>query len=309
RKVLKSIKSLILPDNFYVEYLIVDNNSTNAWYECLNQELIGFPFHFIKEECQGLTFARKAGFQAAKGEYLICVDDDNQLDSNYLIRFESLIENFPNVGVWGPGFISVVFDDAAPKWVENYRGVFQEKSVKEICFGDEKKWMPYYPPGTGMCLHRRVADHYLYLVDTKRMTAVDRQGKILSSGGDSQLVYAGILLGYSAGIAPGLKVNHLISASKTNLNYIKKLTFAVFSCWPVHLEVFPDMNLPFDKPSFTKFIKYLFHLLWKSRFGIHPHRLQIPLARRMADIFSYYEVYKLEIPFFLKFVIRLFKFR
>jgi len=309
KRVLQSIQRLQIPESIEMEYLVIDNKSTSDWLIELKDEIKSFPFQVIEEKRQGLTFSRIKGFELAKGDWMICVDDDNELNPNFLIGLQALVADFSEVGVWGPGKITVEYHQASPIWVDKYKGLFQEKNFQEIQYGKEHHWMSYYPAGTGMCLSRKVAQAYLSHVASGKMTASDRKGKSLSSGGDSQVVYAGILSGKAAGVAPSLQVNHLIGEGKTNLNYMKRLNFGVSSCWPVHIEVFPDMKNSLNMPNFFDFLSFFFLNFWKSRFGYNAHRLQIPLARYMGTIYAYYEVNDLSLPFIYRKTIQFFNFK
>jgi glycosyltransferase involved in cell wall biosynthesis len=309
KRVLQSIQRVQIPESIEMEYLVIDNKSTSDWLIELKDEIKSFPFQVIEEKRQGLTFSRIKGFELAKGDWIICVDDDNELKSNYLIELQTLIADYPQVCVWGPGKIAVEYLQGAPEWVINYKGLFQEKNFSTVQYGNEHHWMFYYPAGTGMCLSSKVAQAYLSHVASGKMTASDRKGKSLSSGGDSQVVYAGILSGKAAGVAPSLQANHLIGEGKTNLEYMKRLNFGVSSCWSVHIEVFPEMRASLKEPNFLDFLSFFFLNFWKSRFGYNAHRFQIPLAKHMGTIYSYYDVNHTKMPFIYRKIIQFYKFR
>lgn len=304
RRVLKALTKLSIPENAEIEYLLVDNNSKNRWELILEREFADFPFQRITEKRQGLTFARQTGFTRSNGDLIVCVDDDNELNRNYLLSLFTLKEQYPEVGVWGPGIIEVEFQKDAPLRFKNFKAYFQEKYIDEVQFGNEKKWMKYYPPGTGMCLTKEVANAYLEFLRIGKMTATDREGKSLSSGGDSQVVYSAILLGKSAGVSPSLKANHLTSKEKTSLSYLKKLQFGIYSCSPVHVEVFPDLKANIQKPRLSEFIKLFLESVIKSRFGFHPHKFFLPIAKDLALIYSYFEINSLPLPWIYDYLIK-----
>ncbi|EKB48711.1 glycosyltransferase family A protein [Cecembia lonarensis] len=303
KKVLKALTELKIPQNGEVEYLLVDNNSQNNWKLILEREFTDFPFQLLVEKRQGLTFARQSGFEKSKGDLIVCVDDDNELSSDYLLSFLALREQYPEVGVWGPGIIKVEFHKDVPSKFNNFKAYYQEKAFDKVQFGTERIWMPYYPPGTGMCLTKEVANAYLGFVEKGRMTATDRKGRSLSSGGDSQVVYSAILLGKSAGTSPSLKLNHLTSKNKSNLNYLKRLQFGIYSCTPVHVEVFPELKEKIKKPKIYEFLDLVLRTFIKSRFGKNKSKFQLPLAKKLGIIQGYYDTYQLSVPWVYRFFI------
>ncbi len=302
-RVLKALTELIIPQNTDVEFLLVDNNSQNNWELILDNEFTNFPFRRIIEKRQGLTFARQTGFEKSNGDWIVCVDDDNELNRDYLFSLLALRKQYPEVGVWGPGVIDVEFHKDAPIWINNFKAFFQEKNFEDIQFGNERRWMKCYPPGTGMCLTREVANAYLEFLKIGRMTATDRKGKSLSSGGDSQVVYSAILINKSAGVSPSLKANHLTSKKKTSLSYLKRLQFGIYSCSPVHVEVFPELKEVILKPRLSEFIELLLKNFLKSRFGKNMSKFQLPLAKELGRIYGYYDVNQLSIPWIYRFFI------
>lgn len=303
RRVLKALTELIIPHNTDVGFLLVDNNSQNNWETILEREFADFPFQRIVEDRQGLTFARQSGFEKSKGDLIVCVDDDNELSRDYLLSLLALREQYPEVGVWGPGIIEVEFDKDISAKFNNFKAYYQEKAFDKVKFGKERRWMAYYPPGTGMCLTNEVATAYLGFLKNGRMTATDRKGKSLSSGGDSQVVYSAILINKSAGISPGLRVNHLTSKNKSNLNYLKRLQFGIYSCTPVHTEVFPELKDKIPKPKLNIFLELVLRSLFQSRFGKHKSKFQLPLAKELGGIQGYYDAYQLSVPWVYRFFI------
>lgn len=307
RRVLKALTELIIPQNTDVELLLVDNNSQNNWEIILEREFADFPFQRIIEKRQGLTFSRQTGFKESKGDLIVCVDDDNELNQDYLLSLVALQEEYPQVGVWGPGVIEVEFHKGTPKSFHNFKGFFQEKAFEEIQFGNKRTWMNCYPPGTGMCLTREVADTYLEFLRIGRMTATDRQGRSLVSGGDSQVLYTAILLNKYAGVSPTLKVNHLTAENKISLSYLKRLQFGIYSCTPVHTEVFPELMEKMIKPRKRKFLELVLISLIKSRFGKNSSKFHLPLAKELGLIYGYYKANNIPIPMIYRFFIKILK--
>lgn len=235
RRCLKAIQNMNFQDTSY-EVILVDNNS--------QPRLDSLPYvqdflnntpnsRSVIETSQGLTLARIKGTEEASGKYVIFFDDDNEPHADYLVNLKRLHIDHPTVAAWGPGNIWVDFVDGFEKSVkENTQEyvtprLFQERHEQFITYGNNRAWEKYYPYGTGMSIKRNYLIDYSQKVKQNSYKAVDRKGNSLSSGGDLQVVLYCITKSAAAGISPTLKVNHLIPLKRANMDYMKRLMFAV----------------------------------------------------------------------------------
>ena len=111
-----------------------------------------------------------------------------------------------------------------------------------------------------MAVRRQVAASYREQVlhDPLRQ-ALDRSGRTLGSGGDSDLALCGFALGLGAGRFPDLELTHLISAQRLTLNYIERL-FEGFGYSSIILTAIHD-TLKWDQKRYPQLFK-------KSKFRI-----------------------------------------
>jgi glycosyltransferase involved in cell wall biosynthesis len=247
------------------ELILVDNNSPRPIAEEFAALLDQIPCSrkVISETKSGLTNARMAGFKASKGEILVFFDDDNEPEPDYLQEVAAAFREFPNVGVFGPGHITVEFMGNPPKWIYFNKPYFQERHYHSPRYACAEHWMDFYPPGTGQSMRREVFSRYAAMVNQGELSAADRTGKSLSSAGDVQLVFEAVKLNLAAGLFPGMKLRHLIAEGKTSSSYLRRLLFGMASSYPeAYAECFPHTRgvLPF----FTdwQIFKKVWFLFW-----------------------------------------------
>lgn len=219
-KVLTALKSQTLQLEQW-ELLLVDNAS-----EQLLSGEIDLTWHpnarHVREEQLGLTPARLRGIGEAQAEVLVFVDDDNVLDSDYLELALHIGKDYLFLGAWG-GQIKAEFEVTPPDWTKPYWGYL---AIREL---ERDKWSNLNvdetaPCGAGMCVRKIVAQKYAALVctDQKRL-GLDRKGKLLMSGGDSDLAFTSCDIGLGTGQFTSLKLTHLMPASRLEEEYLIRL--------------------------------------------------------------------------------------
>ena len=243
-----------------VELILVDNNSPNPVKDAFAGliDSIPFPKKVISEPKSGLTNAR---FAASLGELLVFFDDDNEPESDYIQKVAQSFKHFPNVGVFGPGNITVEFMGSPPSWINYNKVYFQERHYAAPRYACAEHWMDFYPPGTGQSMRREVFAQYASLVASGKLSATDRIGKSLSSAGDVQLVFEAVKLNYASGVHPDLKTKHLISEKKTSASYLRRLLYGMSSSYPeAYAECFPATRKVL--PYYTNF--QIFKIFWAT---------------------------------------------
>lgn len=74
-----------LPD----ETIIVDDSTNNDTYTLCKH----YDVHYVRGNGKGITTARNIGLQYAKGDVILFIDDDIQIDSNYIINMMEYYTN------------------------------------------------------------------------------------------------------------------------------------------------------------------------------------------------------------------------
>jgi len=242
-KVMDSIAALKCPEGVECEFVLIDNNSTFNLREIqsVNRFLERPDTRFVKELRQGHAFARMKGIEITSGQTVVFFDDDNEPPCNYLEMINKLFLQYPNVAVWGPGEVNVVFEGEVESWIHFNKGEFQDKKLGLRQYASVKDWLTCYPPGTGFAVRRQVLNSYLRKTKNGVYTDLGRTGSATASAEDVQIVFEAIKLGYAAGTDPDLQINHLIVARKAQFRYIKRLRFGMGSSFAkAYCECFPE---------------------------------------------------------------------
>ena len=220
-KVLQSLEAQTLAAIEW-ELLLIDNASDQVLASTI--DLTWHPnARHIREEQLGLTPARLKGIQEAQAETLIFVDDDNVLDADYLEIALNISKDCPHLGAWG-GQTRPGFEVQPPEWTKTY---WPQLAIREF---DQDKWSNLLhqhettPCGAGMCMRKVVAEKYAYLVkNDPRRSGLDRTGKGLMSGGDSDLAFTACDIGLGTGLFTALKLTHLMPPGRLEEAYLIKL--------------------------------------------------------------------------------------
>jgi glycosyltransferase involved in cell wall biosynthesis len=297
-RTLKSVALLTIPTDVPVECIIIDNNSPTPvnQLEYVREFLGSCPWaRVIQESQQGLTFARIAGFKAANNSFIVFIDDDNEVSSNYLEALVDLFVKYPSVAAWGPGNINVEFLGNVSEWFSNnFKLLFQERHSKHNVYGCVPGTWPYfYPFGTGLAVRREIFEQYCAEVEKGNLCSSDRKGKSLSSGGDNQIVWEAIKMGYAAGIGAALVVNHLIPSSRCNLDYVKRLRFGTADSYiQCMVNSFPELksSVIATMPSSFSIILKVTGKTIKHFTTLKFRGLAINLAGYLGDVSSHYKV-------------------
>lgn len=218
------------------ETLLVDNASRPAIDAGTLDEFAPVNLRVVREETLGLTAARRRGFAAARGAFVVMVDDDNVLAPDYLAGVLELFAARPKLGAAG-GRSVPEFEVEPPAWVREFDGLLacRDLGPREIVatqLWDEARGRNEYPAcspiGAGMALRRDAVTPWLTEADD---SLPDRRGTELTSSGDNDLVLSILCDGWSVGYFPQLRLTHLIPPGRTQRDYLARLSRGIARSW------------------------------------------------------------------------------
>lgn len=233
--VIDHLKNQSMSSTFW-QLIVVDNNSDNGELETLD-----LSWHtnarIIKCFQQGLTFARLAGFKHSSAEIIVMVDDDNLLDKDYLMNAVNIFKNNQNLGVIGGRSIAK-YEKNPPSWIFECNGLLaiRDLGASAIIEHWQNKYPHSAPIGAGMCIRTKALSTYMLNQADTTHQITDRTEKILSSGGDNDIILEVMKSGFSCGYFPALSLVHILPTERLEKFYLSKLSFGINKSWILVLD-------------------------------------------------------------------------
>lgn len=102
----ETVKSLLNQTFKDFELILVDDGSPDQSANIVESLLSAsdLDYQIIHTENKGVSAARNTGIEIAKGEYIIMVDGDDVLSSNFLAVYAELMKKYPEADVYSTSF-------------------------------------------------------------------------------------------------------------------------------------------------------------------------------------------------------------
>lgn len=201
--------------------LVVDNNSTDNTKSIvenyIDRETIP-QLRYVFEERQGLAHARRRALAETSAEAIAFIDDDCLLDSDWVDRAITFLEQHPNAGAIG-GEVELLWE-VQPQAIH----IQCQKNFSAQNWGSNPLQLPSkgwtYLVGAGLLLRRQAVEKSGWL---ERGNLLDRCESKLSSGGDIEMVLRIRKAGYELWYNPEMKLQHYIPQKRMSLEYLYRL--------------------------------------------------------------------------------------
>lgn len=198
------------------EVLVIDNNSRDHTRAVVESFASARPApRYLLETKQGLDHGRNRAIAEARGEIIIYGDDDILMEPDWLAQ---MIAPFAaaggaKIGAVG-GEVIPVFPDGLPPWVAEWHS--------PLAFRSDAGPLPSQqsPMGANMAFPARIFTQL-----GPFHTALDRSGKNLFGGGDTDMIRRVRAAGLEVWFAPAAKVRHQMPASRTTFRYATRHAF------------------------------------------------------------------------------------
>lgn len=221
QKTLEHLASIEYPSDF-MEVIIVDNNSSDGsaefaekiWNSC-NPSV---SLKIVRETQQGLSSARKRGIFESRFDYLVFCDDDNWLDSQYLMIANDTLSNNKSIGVLGGQGLPVTDADGFPNWFYTYSGGYAV-GVQAMKSGDISGRGFVWGAGAVMRRDLLVA---IFSAGYELLLS-GRIGEKLAAGDDCEMCKWFLLANYRLWYEENMIFRHFISRERLTTDYLNNL--------------------------------------------------------------------------------------
>jgi glycosyltransferase involved in cell wall biosynthesis len=227
-RVMKSIFNQQVTAGHTFSVLVVNNLSDPAISESIFRKTNGSKIKtkLIQEPSPGVARARAMAAKSTSAEWILFVDDDNELSSDYVSKGLGIIRDHPTLGCFG-GRLLLPDSIHPPAWTKPflpYLGIkdFGEERIERL----SEEWGPWEPPTAGAFVHRDVLQEYL-----RRSTASEnffqlgRTAEKLLSCEDSILMRGAASLGRTNAYEPSLVLWHHLAPHRFRFRYLIRLMY------------------------------------------------------------------------------------
>jgi glucosyl-dolichyl phosphate glucuronosyltransferase len=253
------------------EILIIDNNSTDRTADLVKiYEKDNKMIRYIFEENQGLSNARLAGIKESRSPWIVFIDDDNILESDWICEAYNYIKITNNVGAFN-GSVVPVFSESLTKREEERLEIVLESlactNIKRETIDFKNNNHPYDMPfGAGLVIRKKPLDK---LIKNGWLTLEGRKGDKLSSGEDSEMCLFVKSEGYCFGFNPKMIINHKISISRLEEDYLRRLVAGIsrssYELYEKDESKIKVLSLTIMK-LIIRYIQYIISLKYKRKF-------------------------------------------
>lgn len=216
---LESVFEIEVPEGGQVELVVIDNNCSDGTADMVRRSIREAPFssRHVVEYRQGLCFGRNRGLAEARYEHVIYLDDDVRVRRDWLLGYQAAVDRWGADCVVGP--VTPVFEGKVPadfsqRVIDSIGSAYSRK-------GDAAFVVPANDsaqlPGCNFGVRAAVAE----AVGGFR-TNLDRVGKGLLAGGDTEF---GMRLGEAGKrivYEPRCAIEHVITAEKLTHDYMRR---------------------------------------------------------------------------------------
>ncbi len=203
------------------ECIVVDNNSkddTQILFTDFVKSHEEFNLRIVRENRQGLSFARNRGIEESNGEIIAIIDDDEVVNEGFARCYLELFDKF-ECAVAAGGRVVPRYPSGRPSWLSHFTEV---PIANPTDWGDSIRKFPKgkIPAGGNMAFRREVLLKYRGFE-----TSLGRIGGRLTGGEESDLFERLASDGVEFWYVPDSIIYHIIGKEKLTGDYFKRLSY------------------------------------------------------------------------------------
>ena len=220
----KSLNSVLSQTASPINLILVDNGSDDSIAAKLPE--YRSRIRFLVETNPGLVHARVKGIEASSSSLLFFVDDDNELEVDYLETARDFMFNNAHVGaIGGRSLLPQKY-----KVRRSLRPLIDGLGIRdygnEVLVGDSPEWGKWEPIGAGMVLRSEVAKLFVskyYKFPLVR--ELGRSNRGILGGEDAFIVRCAYEIGLKSAYVPTLSLTHWVGQQRLRPKYLLRLSY------------------------------------------------------------------------------------
>lgn len=202
------------------EVVVADNNSTDGTAARIRDFAAAHPamnIVYCHEPNQGLSWARNCAIKHSKGQVLVIVDDDENIDPGLAGAYLEFFRGYPTAAAAG-GKVVPVYGVPRPEWFSPW---VEELISGAFDLGEGIKPFPphRYPRGGNFAIRRTMINRY-----GDFNTELGRKGNAVMGGEEKELLGRLEKAGEEIFYLPAASIEHIIPDAKVTKEYFDKIT-------------------------------------------------------------------------------------
>ncbi|HEY8793523.1 MAG TPA: glycosyltransferase [Gemmatimonadaceae bacterium] len=215
-RTLRSLAAVVVPPGLSWEIVVVDNGSSDETTGAIAKFATALPVRALVEPRIGLSHARNAAVAAARGEYMLWIDDDVLVDSEWLAAYHDAFREWPDAAFFG-GPIVPLFEGDPPPWLPgalpHVGNAYAALDLGNAPVALTESTLPF-----GANLAVRTAEQRQCAYDP----ALGRRDTLLYAGEEWAVLQELLRRGASGRWVPAARIRHVIPAARQSVRYLRR---------------------------------------------------------------------------------------
>jgi glycosyltransferase involved in cell wall biosynthesis len=218
-RALEALARVEVPNGLRWEVVVVDNGSSDATAGVIARYAALLPLRGLVERPAGLSRARNAAVQAARGAYVLWMDDDVLVERHWLRAYSDAFARWPEVAFFG-GPIEPLFEGEPVRWLAgalpNVSNAYAAIDLGPESVALDGDTLPY-----GANFAVRSVDQRVHRFDP----ALGRRGARMYAGEEWAIMQALLAEGAQGQWVPAARVRHIIPRDRQSVGYLRRYYF------------------------------------------------------------------------------------
>jgi glycosyltransferase involved in cell wall biosynthesis len=219
RSALESLRALEVPEGVRFELLVVDNGSSDETPDVLREHASALPLRVVGEPEPGLSRARNRATAEARGELLLWIDDDVQVEPGWLAAYLEASRRHPDASFFG-GATLPWFERPPPAWIaESWERLADVWAIRLLPEEPAPVDPGRLPVGANFAIRTTVQRRHAY--DPR----LGRRRQDLTSGEETAVLRRLLAQGDTGWWVPDARVRHWIPAERLAEPHLRRIWF------------------------------------------------------------------------------------